>query len=242
MALAGIDARFVMQTAWPTPTTAGGLRAELAATTAGVPRAHGEIVYEGMGVSVAGRVDDSGRLVFAPNLRWPAVDSRQLIEAAVGLPVSVENAASACALAELWFGRHADDVKHLVAVTVSEGIGVGLLLNGQLSTATTRWPANSATSRSSRDGHAVPLRQARMLGAVRVEHAAVATTGTTGELTRIRTADGTRADSSATSFASPKAVTPRPSRRWSAWRTTWVIGLAPSSPGWRRKSWSSSAR
>jgi predicted NBD/HSP70 family sugar kinase len=85
-----------------------------------------------MGVSVAGRVDSSGRLVFAPNLRWPAVDLRQQIEAAIGLPVSVENAASACALAELWFGRHADDVKHLVAVTVSEGIGVGLLLNGQL--------------------------------------------------------------------------------------------------------------
>src|SRR5262249_15597367 len=48
------------------------------------------------------------------------------------LPVVFENAASACALAELWFGRHPDDVKHLVAVTVSEGIGVGLLLNGQL--------------------------------------------------------------------------------------------------------------
>jgi len=46
--------------------------------------------------------------------------------------VVLENAACACALAELWFGRHADNVRHLVAVTVSEGIGVGLLLNGQL--------------------------------------------------------------------------------------------------------------
>jgi predicted NBD/HSP70 family sugar kinase len=32
----------------------------------------------------------------------------------------------------LWFGRHPDHVRHLIAVTVSEGIGVGLLLNGQL--------------------------------------------------------------------------------------------------------------
>ena len=132
VALAGMDARFLMETAWPTPKTASAFVRELAETTRAFKRAHGEIVYEGMGVSVAGRVDSSGRLVFAPNLRWPAVDLRQQIEAAIGLPVSVENAASACALAELWFGSHADDVKHLVAVTVSEGIGVGLLLNGQL--------------------------------------------------------------------------------------------------------------
>jgi predicted NBD/HSP70 family sugar kinase len=132
VALAGLDARFVIETSWPTPPTPAEFVHEVARTTQEFKRAHGEIVYEGMGVSVAGRVDSSGRLVFAPNLRWPDVDLRLQLEAAVGLPVSVENAASACALAELWFGRHADDVKHLVAVTVSEGIGVGLLLNGQL--------------------------------------------------------------------------------------------------------------
>jgi predicted NBD/HSP70 family sugar kinase len=60
------------------------------------------------------------------------VNLGQLLESTLDLPVVFENAANACALAELWFGRHADDVKHLVAVTVSEGIGVGLMLNGQL--------------------------------------------------------------------------------------------------------------
>jgi predicted NBD/HSP70 family sugar kinase len=132
VALAGLDARFVMQTAWPTPPSPAAFMTELARTAQDFRRAHREIVCEGMGVSVAGRVDSSGRLVFAPNLRWPPVDLQRQLESAVGLPVTVENAASACALAELWFGRHADDVKHLVAVTVSEGIGVGLLLNGQL--------------------------------------------------------------------------------------------------------------
>jgi predicted NBD/HSP70 family sugar kinase len=132
MALGGLDARFVMQTAWPTPPAPAQFFDEVVRTFKAFKSAHGEIVYEGVGVSVAGRVDSSGRLVFAPNLGWPDVDLRRELEAAVGLPVSVENAASACALAELWFGRHADDVKHLVAVTVSEGIGVGLLLNGQL--------------------------------------------------------------------------------------------------------------
>ena len=95
-------------------------------------RAHPRVLCEGMGVSLPGRVDDSGRLVFAPNLGWGPVQITQMIEAAVGLPVNVENAANACALAELWFGRHPEHIRHIVAVTVSEGIGVGLLLNGQL--------------------------------------------------------------------------------------------------------------
>jgi predicted NBD/HSP70 family sugar kinase len=71
-------------------------------------------------------------MVFAPNLAWPEVDLKELIESRVGLPVVLDNAANACALAEVWFGRHPESVRNLVAVGVSEGIGVGLLLNGQL--------------------------------------------------------------------------------------------------------------
>ena len=50
----------------------------------------------------------------------------------LGLPVNLENAANACALAELWSGQHTQGVRNLVAVTVSEDIGVGLVMNGQL--------------------------------------------------------------------------------------------------------------
>jgi predicted NBD/HSP70 family sugar kinase len=130
--LAGLDARFLMQTAWPTPATPSEFARQLAQAAGAFRTAHREITCEGMGVSVAGRVNSSGRLVFAPNLRWAPVDLKELLETAVGLPVAVDNAANACALAELWFGQHADCVKHLVAVTVSEGIGVGMLVNGQL--------------------------------------------------------------------------------------------------------------
>jgi len=42
--------------------------------------------------------------------------------------VELENAANSCALAEIWFGRQTFAVRNLVAVTVSEGIGVGLIL------------------------------------------------------------------------------------------------------------------
>jgi predicted NBD/HSP70 family sugar kinase len=132
LGLAGIDARFVAQTSWPTPKDPAAFVRELAHAAGVLRAAHPTISCEGMGVSLPGRVDRNGRLVFAPNLGWGEVNLQQMLESAVGLPVNLENAANACALAEFWFGRHPENVRNLVAVTVSEGIGVGLLLNGQL--------------------------------------------------------------------------------------------------------------
>jgi predicted NBD/HSP70 family sugar kinase len=132
LGLAGLDARFVSQTVWPTPREPELFVQELARSVASIRGAHPDIVCEGIGVSLPGRVDSSGRLIFAPNLGWRDVELKAKLESSIGLPVALENAANACALSELWFGHHPEHVKHLVAVTVSEGIGVGLLLNGQL--------------------------------------------------------------------------------------------------------------
>ena len=71
-------------------------------------------------------------MTFAPNLYWNEVDLKTPLEKLTGLPVQLENAANACALAELWSGRHSERVSNLIAVTVSEGIGVGMVMNGQL--------------------------------------------------------------------------------------------------------------
>ena len=46
--------------------------------------------------------------------------------------MALENAANACALAEIWSGHYSEQVRDLVAVTISEGIGMGMILNGQL--------------------------------------------------------------------------------------------------------------
>lgn len=89
--------------------------------------------YEGIGISLPGRVDPaSHRLMFAPNLNWNDVDFETPLKAITGLPVELENAANACALAELWSGRHGVSVSNLTVITVSEGIGVGMIMNGQL--------------------------------------------------------------------------------------------------------------
>ena len=86
---------------------------------------------EGIGISLPGRVDRaSERLVFAPNLKWPDTEIRKTVEKATGLEVELENAASACVLAAVWFDHaHATN---LAVVTVSEGIGAGVLVNGRL--------------------------------------------------------------------------------------------------------------
>jgi predicted NBD/HSP70 family sugar kinase len=87
---------------------------------------------EGIGISLPGRFDQAeGRLLFAPNLKWRDFDLRTPLVKATGLEVELENAANACVLAAVWFDR-VDDVKNLVVITVSEGIGTGILANGQL--------------------------------------------------------------------------------------------------------------
>jgi len=89
---------------------------------------------EGIGISLPGRVDPgTQRLIFAPNLHWPDFDLKKAIETAMGLPVKMENAATACLLAELTFSR-IDGIRDIVLVTVSEGVGTGVYANGQLIT------------------------------------------------------------------------------------------------------------
>jgi predicted NBD/HSP70 family sugar kinase len=65
-------------------------------------------------------------------LDWGELDIKTPLEKATGLPVELENAANACALAELWSGRHIEGVSNLITVTVSDDIGVGMIVNGQL--------------------------------------------------------------------------------------------------------------
>lgn len=95
---------------------------------------HSKKSLEGIGISVPGRVDkESQQLIFAPNLKWPKYDIKRAVEHGMGLPTEMENAATACLMSELWFGRM-DGVRDAVLITVSEGIGAGILANGQLIT------------------------------------------------------------------------------------------------------------
>jgi N-acetylglucosamine repressor len=89
---------------------------------------------EGIGLVVPGMVDAvTGRVLNAPQLGWRNVDIRGPLEEALGLPVHVENAPIACALARMWLGRPGAPVPtDFVYVTVSDGIGAGVVVNGQV--------------------------------------------------------------------------------------------------------------
>lgn len=97
-----------------------------------IRRTHSNKSLEGIGISVPGRVDlESQSLLFAPNLNWPKFDIKRTIERDMGLPTEMENAATSCLMSELWFGTM-DGVRDAVLITVSEGLGAGILANGQL--------------------------------------------------------------------------------------------------------------
>jgi predicted NBD/HSP70 family sugar kinase len=131
--LSDIEAHFELQESFSTPRKPEEFIAQAARCVRRMIKARPKIAYEGIGLSLPGRVDlKTRRLVFAPNLIWSDLDLKASLERATELPVELENAANACALAEVWFGRHTRAVRNLVAITVSEGIGAGLILNHQL--------------------------------------------------------------------------------------------------------------
>jgi predicted NBD/HSP70 family sugar kinase len=88
---------------------------------------------EGIGVVVPGMVDQrTGRILNAPALGWRGVNVREQLSAATGLPVHVENSARACALAQLWLERGETGPNSFAYVSVSDGVGVGIVVNGEL--------------------------------------------------------------------------------------------------------------
>jgi predicted NBD/HSP70 family sugar kinase len=133
LALADLDANFLAQDSLATPSDPKQFVAELVPRVRTLMRARPELTCEGIGVSLPGRVDlASKKLVFAPNLGWKDFDLKTPLEKATRLPVELENAANSCALSEICFGRRAEGLRNLIVVTVSEGIGCGLILNHQL--------------------------------------------------------------------------------------------------------------
>src|ERR1035437_458154 len=133
IALANLSGTFLAQESPPTPASSDKFVKQVSRRIRELRKEHPQMAYEGIGVSLPGRVDlSSQKLVFAPNLGWREMDLKVQLEHATGLSVDLENAANACALSEFWFGKHAEVVRNLIVVTVSEGIGVGVILNGQL--------------------------------------------------------------------------------------------------------------
>lgn len=90
--------------------------------------------FAAVGVSVPGLIDrETGTLEVSPNLEWQSVPIRKILEERLQLPVYVENDANAAAFSELWYGPVSEaNVRTLLFILVVEGLGTGLIINGEL--------------------------------------------------------------------------------------------------------------
>jgi predicted NBD/HSP70 family sugar kinase len=129
--LADVNGNFLSQEVMQTSDDPQQMAKILGARIAHLRDQHSDLEFEGVGVSLPGRYHEDQRAIFAPNLGWPKFDFKTAMEQSTGMRVELENAANACALAEVWFG-HMEGVRDFVVVTVSEGIGTGVMANGQL--------------------------------------------------------------------------------------------------------------
>jgi len=89
---------------------------------------------EGIGLVVPGMVDQrTGKILNAPALGWRDVDIRTKLSGATGLSVHIENSGRASALAQLWLKRgEATGDHNFVYISVSDGVGLGIVVNGEL--------------------------------------------------------------------------------------------------------------
>lgn len=132
IAASDVNGRFLSQRRIQTPSDPKAAAAAFAKEIGQMVQSHPDLIFEGIGISVPGRLDAARqRVVFAPNLQWREFDLRTPLEQAIGLPVDIENAANACVLAEVWFG-HGEPVRNMAVVTVAEGVGVGIFSDNHL--------------------------------------------------------------------------------------------------------------
>lgn len=87
----------------------------------------------GLGAGAPGPLDPASGVVFEPpNLKgWRDVPLADLLQEATGIRAFIENDANAAAVGEAWVGAGAG-VRDLIYITVSTGIGGGLIFGGEL--------------------------------------------------------------------------------------------------------------
>ncbi|MBO7743264.1 ROK family protein [Paenibacillus sp. MWE-103] len=91
-----------------------------------------EYALRGIGIAVAGILDpDRGNVVLATNLKWENVSLARPFVERFACPVQLLNDANAAALGE-WMAGAGKNVNDLIFVTVSTGIGGGIVSGGRL--------------------------------------------------------------------------------------------------------------
>ena len=72
-----------------------------------------------------------GVVIWSPTLGWQKLPLKDILEDELGVPVFIENEVNLIALGESWRGA-GQGLDNLVCISLGEGIGAGLILNGRL--------------------------------------------------------------------------------------------------------------
>ncbi len=94
--------------------------------------------FLGVGIGVGGLVNPKDDTVsILPHLpNWGSISLRESVEREFHLKVSIQNNSAAAALGELWYGLGRGK-KNFLFINVRDGIGMGIVLNGELYRGTT---------------------------------------------------------------------------------------------------------
>jgi predicted NBD/HSP70 family sugar kinase len=86
----------------------------------------------GVGIGLAGIVDGKlGVLRHSPIFGWHDVPMKTMLQSRLDVPVYVDNDVNTLTLTEKWFGA-GQGVENFLTITVGRGIGLGIVLDGQL--------------------------------------------------------------------------------------------------------------
>lgn len=86
----------------------------------------------GVGVGIPGPVDSgTGIIRFLPNYGWENVPFQEMLQEKINHPVFIDNSSNNLAIGEYWYGN-GRGVDNFLVITLENGVGAGLMLNGQL--------------------------------------------------------------------------------------------------------------
>jgi predicted NBD/HSP70 family sugar kinase len=86
----------------------------------------------GVGLGVSGTVDaHNGVVYWSPGLKERNVPLRDMLQSHLGVPVFVDNDANLVAMAEMFFGQ-GRGVSDFIVLTIESGVGMGIVINGEL--------------------------------------------------------------------------------------------------------------
>jgi predicted NBD/HSP70 family sugar kinase len=133
--LSDFSGRVLAMETFGTPLSPPDLVAELVRRVGRLVEVNGPVgECEGIGLVVPGMVDrGTGTVLNAPTLGWRDVDLRGALSAELALPVHIDRDSVACAMAYMWLSQaHGDASDDFVYLTVSDGVGSGLVVNGEV--------------------------------------------------------------------------------------------------------------